>query len=198
MTQIELLKVFFKKHPKRPIQHPEVVDWATKAWQETTGTVFRDPDRGIRKLAQEGFLIKLGKGVYIYDPDKVRRKTLSDFTAEQKEEIKKRDHYRCVICGKGEADGIELHIDHIKPKDLGGEASIENGQVLCARHNFMKKNLHQTETGKKMFIRLYELARKEGHKSLAAFCMDRLMNVTTLMNTLSGRNSAPSCVKLYR
>jgi len=31
-----------------------------------------------------------------------------------------------VICGRGKKDGVDLHIDHIKPKDFGGEATIEN------------------------------------------------------------------------
>ncbi|MGB9701357.1 MAG: HNH endonuclease [Candidatus Kapaibacteriota bacterium] len=61
-------------------------------------------------------------------------------------------------------------MDHIKPKDLGGEASIENGQTLCAQHNFLKKNYKQTETGKKMFIRLYELAKKYNDEKLLKFC----------------------------
>jgi 5-methylcytosine-specific restriction endonuclease McrA len=50
---------------------------------------------------------------------------------------------------------------HIRPKDLGGEVIVENGQTLCSQHNFLKKNLKQTETGKKMHIHLYKLAEKE-------------------------------------
>ena len=46
-------------------------------------------------------------------------------------------------------DGVELQVDHIKPKDKGGKATFENGQTLCATHNFRKKNYRQTETGKK-------------------------------------------------
>ena len=65
-------------------------------------------------------------------------------------------------------------IDHIKPKDLGGKAIIENAQTLCARHNFLKKNFKQTETGKKMFIRLYELAKKQDDITLTNFCKDIL------------------------
>ncbi|GMV77255.1 MAG: hypothetical protein AMXMBFR79_03900 [Chitinophagaceae bacterium] len=37
--------------------------------EKRIGEVFRDPDRGIRKLAQQGQLIKVGKGIYRYDPD---------------------------------------------------------------------------------------------------------------------------------
>ncbi|MBP7497781.1 MAG: hypothetical protein KA792_08975, partial [Bacteroidales bacterium] len=40
---------------------------------------------------------------------------------------------------------------------------------LCSQHNLIKKNLKQTETGKKMFIRLYELAKKENNLELINF-----------------------------
>lgn len=57
---------------------------------------------------------------------------------------------------------------------MGGKSSIENSQTLCAQHNFIKKTLKQTETGKKMFIRLYELAKSEGNQELIKFCTDVL------------------------
>ena len=38
----------------------------------------------------------------------------------------------------------------------------------------LKKKLKQTETGKKMFIRLYELAKKEQDNTLQDFCTDIL------------------------
>jgi hypothetical protein len=174
MSQMDLIMEYFKKHPKRDIQHPEIVDWVTEEFKKRTGKVFRDPDRGIRKLSQEGKLIKIKKGVYRYDPDFVKNKELEDFTPPQKEAIFKRDNYRCVICGKGRADGVEIQADHIRPKDLGGEATIENGQTLCAQHNFQKKNYKQTETGKKMFIRLYELAKSINDEKLKKFCADIL------------------------
>jgi len=115
-------------------------------------------------------LIKVSKGIYRYDPNFIQNRKLEDFTANQKKQILERDGYKCVICGKGTKEGVELHIDHIKPKDFGGEATIENGQTLCSQHNFMKKNLKQTETGKKMFIRLYELAKSEENIELMEFC----------------------------
>lgn len=174
ITQQDLLIKYFKKHPKRDIKHPEVVDWVTSEYKKLTGEVFRDPDRGIRKLAQNGFLIKVAKGVYKYDPDFVENRELEDFTAEQKKQILKRDGYKCAICGKGRKEGVELHVDHIKPKDLGGKATLENGQVLCSQHNFLKKNLNQTTTGKKIFINLYNLAKSEGDNELLGFCSEIL------------------------
>lgn len=169
-TQLDLIMEFFKKNPKRDIKHPEVVDWVVAEYKKRTGKVFRDPDRGIRRLHQDGLLVKIGKGIYRYDPHVAKKRELEDFTETQKEEIMKRDNYRCVICGRGLADGVELQVDHIRPKDKGGKAEIENGQTLCAQHNFQKKNYKQTESGKRYFIRLYEVAKKNKDKGLMDFC----------------------------
>ena len=174
ITQEDIVKEFFISHPNQDIPHPVVVDWVVAEWKKRCGKVFRDPDRTIRSLAQKGFLIKVAKGVYKYDPDFETHRQLEDFTEEQKKIILERDKYKCVICGRGLSDGVELHVDHIKPKDLGGKAVIENGQTLCAQHNFMKKNFKQTETGKKMFIRLYELAKVQGDEKLQQFCAEIL------------------------
>jgi hypothetical protein len=174
VVQADLITEYFKKNPRREIEHPEIVDWVVAEYKKRTGNVFRDPDRAIRMLSQRGVLIKIKKGVYKYDPDFVMDRKLKDFTPEQKEAIFKRDGYKCVVCGRGQNDGVEIHADHIKPRDLGGESTIENGQTLCAQHNFQKKNYRQTETGKKMFIRLYELAKKSNDKKLQKFCNDVL------------------------
>ncbi len=174
MTQLDLIMEYFKNNPNREIKHAEIVDWLNVEWEKRTGRKFRDPDRGIRSLAQSGRLVKVSKGIYKYDPTMEHHRELEDFTPKQKEEILKRDGYKCVICGKGVEDGVELQIDHIKSKDSGGKATIENGQTLCGKHNYMKKNLNQTETGKKMFIRLYELAQKDGNNELESFCAEIL------------------------
>jgi len=180
ITQMDLIKEFFINHPNKDIEHSKAVAWLVPELKKRNGKgpdgVFADPDRGIRKLSQEGFLIKVSKGVYRYDPKKASIKKLQDFTAAQKKIILKRDGYKCVICGKGKKEGMELHVDHIKAKDLGGEAIIENGQTLCSQHNFLKKNLNQTETGKKMFVRLYELAKANNETALQKFCED-ILNV---------------------
>jgi hypothetical protein len=174
ITQSAILREYFLQNPNRDISHPEVVDWATAEYEKRTGSKLRDPDRAIRKMAQDGFLIKVGKGIYRYDPDFVLNHELEDFTPQQKAEIFKRDGYKCVICGLGLEHGVEIHADHIKPKDFGGKAEIENGQTLCATHNFRKKNYKQTETGKKMFIRLYELSKKIDDTETMKFCADIL------------------------
>lgn len=173
-SQLNLLLEYYKKNPGRNIKHPEIVDWATTEWKKRTNDVFRDPDRGIRKLHQDGYLINVRKGVYRYDPDFVKNRSLEDFDTKTKEKIFKRDGYRCVICGRGKKEGVDIHVDHVKPKDKGGRAIFENGQTLCSQHNFLKKNLDQTTLGKRYFIRLLKTAKKSKDKNLINFCEEVL------------------------
>jgi 5-methylcytosine-specific restriction endonuclease McrA len=171
---IELVKEYFMAHPRQDLAHGPVVDWVEEQYKVMHKKKPRDVWRAIRHLHEQGFLVKAKKGVYRYDPEQARELHSEDFTPAQKEAILRRDGYKCVICGRGEKDGVELHVDHIRPKYLGGKSTIENGQTLCARHNFLKKTLKQTETGKKMFIRLYELAKSEKNEELMRFCCEIL------------------------
>lgn len=54
-----------------------------------------------------------------------------------KVEVWKRDKGRCVICGALN----NLHFDHIIPYSKGGSSlTADNIQLLCARHNLLKKD----------------------------------------------------------
>lgn len=174
LIQKDLLIEFFEKNPNRNIKHPEIVDWATTEYMKRTSKIFRDPDRQIRQLHQNGYLVKVSTGIYRYDPEVVKKRDLDSFTAVQKRTILKRDEYKCVQCGMGIKEGAVLHVDHIIPRDRGGRSTIGNGQTLCSRCNFLKKNLKQTESGKKMFIRMYDMAKKESNREILNFVKDIL------------------------
>lgn len=132
-----MLIEYFKTHLKEDMPDGPVVDWVEAKHKRLYNKKPRDTWRSIRNLHETGFLIKVRKGIYRYDPNIVEQQELEDFTPEQKEAILKRDGYKCVICGRGKKEGVELQVDHIKPKYLGGESTIENGQTLCAQHNFI-------------------------------------------------------------
>ena len=149
-----------------------VVDWVTEQYLKEHLEPPRDPWRAIRKLHQEGKLIKVRKGIYRYDPDYIKEVELFEFPPDIKVEIFKRDNHQCVVCGRGMVDGVELCADHVKPKDKGGDNSIENGQTLCMEHNLMKKNYSQTEAGKRYFIKIYEQAIATGDNKIVKFCKD--------------------------
>lgn len=154
--------------------HGPVVDWVEEQYSKLYNRKPRDTWRSIRRLHQEGFLIKVKKGIYRYDPDLVADKHLEEFSQELKNQILKRDNYKCVICGRTAKEGYELHIDHILPKDKGGKATLDNGQTLCSICNFRKKNYNQTESGKRMFIRLLKIAKKIGDIETQKFCEEIL------------------------
>ena len=168
----DLILEYFKSHPKQDLPHGPVVDWVTKEYLKFHNTPPRDPWRAIRNLYQEGILIKTGKGIYKYDPDYVEEVELFEFPPEIKEEIFRRDNYKCVYCGIGREEGVEICADHIKPKDMGGTNTIDNGQTLCAKHNLIKKNYSQTEAGKRYFIKMYEMALEKGDLDIIKFCKD--------------------------
>lgn len=166
----QLIMEYFSSHPNEELEHGPVVDWVTNQWLEDHETPPRDPWRAIRKLHQEGKLIKVKKGVYKYNPEYSQVSEAEDFPQHVKDLILEKDEYRCVVCGRGRQEGVELVIDHIRPKDKGGTNDFENGQTLCMEHNLIKKNYSQTEAGKRYFIRIYEKAVKSNDERIIAFC----------------------------
>lgn len=177
ITQLEFVRNYFLQRPMEVISHAKAKADLETAYLTVMGKRLEDSDRAIRSLHGEGFLEKVAKGQYMYNPDTAGNMDFADFTQSEKEVILKRDGYKCVICGLGRENGLDLHVDHIKPKSLGGQATIENGQTLCAPHNFIKKNLSQTETGKKSFIRMLDLVKATENDAVASKLQDFLIEV---------------------
>ena len=166
----QLVLEYFKMHPNKDLTHGPVVDWVEKERIKSGGTKPRDPWRAIRKLHEEGKLIQVSKGVYRYDPSYVQEIESFDFSPKVKDEIFRRDNYKCVVCGRGREDGVEICADHKRPKHLGGGNTLDNGQTLCTEHNLLKKNYSQTEGGKRYFIKIYEDAMNIGDERMIEFC----------------------------
>jgi len=174
LSQAEFIMAHFKKHPNQALALDDWSDEVSRQYKERTGRTAYHLRTIVRRLYWDGKLERVKRGVYKYDPDAVHKPRTLCFTPKQKREILERDEYRCVVCGRGRAEGVELQVDHIKPKDQGGKATIENGQTLCAQHNFIKKNLNATETGKRLLIRLYELAKSQENQEMVEFCREVL------------------------
>lgn len=166
----DLIMEYFQKHPNEDMRHGPVVDWVTKEYLKNNPEPPRDVWRAIRKLSEKGKLIQVKIGVFRYDPTSIKDIELFDFSSTVKKKIFERDDYKCVVCGKGRADGVEIHADHVKPKNKGGDNSIDNGQTLCTQHNNIKKNYSQTESGKRYFIKLYKQAVKIHDEKMINFC----------------------------
>ena len=180
ISQIEFVRSYFLQRPLVVISHAQAKADLEAAYLTVMGKRLEDSDRAIRKLYGNGFLQKVAKGQYMYNPETSGKKEFDEFTQAEKNEILKRDGFRCVVCGLGRESGLDLHIDHIKPRSSGGQGTVENGQVLCAPHNFIKKNLSQTETGKKGFIRLLELVRTTPEDPMASQLENFLVEVLSV------------------
>ena len=150
---------YFLERPDVNVQHDDVVPWIEGMCHKRLGTNCKDPDRAIRKLHDMGLLIKVGKGIYRFEPNAIASHILEDFDESMKEAVKKRDNWRCVVCGLGEKDGVELQVDHITPRSKGGQATVDNAQTLCGSHNYRKNKLGQLEFGADMFRRLRKNAK---------------------------------------
>lgn len=61
--------------------------------------------------------------------------------------VLKRDGGKCCLCGRSAADGVRLHVDHIKPASLYPELyyNPENLQTLCEECNLGKSDLDDTD-----------------------------------------------------
>ena len=156
MNQEQFVEKYFLERPKQVICSKVSKPELERLWLEQTGNRFEDSDRTIRRLFDRGFLVKVKKGCYMYDPDATENKFLKDFDAKTKKAALKRDGYKCVMCGMGKQHGIDLQVDHIRARSNGGDNSLENAQTLCGSCNFRKKDLSQIEFGKKMFLKLLE------------------------------------------
>jgi 5-methylcytosine-specific restriction endonuclease McrA len=53
----------------------------------------------------------------------------------------------CQCCGRSRADGLVMHVDHIKPKSTHPELALDvnNLQILCEECNLGKSNLYDTD-----------------------------------------------------
>jgi len=80
------------------------------------------------------YLAKRGEKVWDH-----RRKSRGSIPGTVRYEVLKRAKFRCELCGIS-ADEKNLEVDHIVPKNTGGEDSISNYQALCYSCNAMKRD----------------------------------------------------------
>jgi ATP adenylyltransferase len=59
-------------------------------------------------------------------------------------DVLKRARYRCELCGQS-AEDIALHVDHIVPRNKGGQDDLSNFQALCVTCNTNKRDRDDTD-----------------------------------------------------
>ena len=64
----------------------------------------------------------------------------SQMTQTLRYDVMKRDHFRCVLCGRSADDGVKMHVDHIVPVAKGGKTVMSNLRTLCEDCNRGKRD----------------------------------------------------------
>ena len=97
-----------------------------------------------------GTLPALGLGVYRYIRRWLARRQLArrpagpvaysrePIPAGLRFAVLRRDGFRCAYCGRGEPEGVQLHIDHLVPVARGGKTELDNLVTACATCNIGK------------------------------------------------------------
>jgi len=73
-----------------------------------------------------------------------RRKSRGYISGSVRYEVLKRAQFRCEHCGISATERA-LEVDHIEPKNTGGEDSINNYQALCYKCNSEKRDRDNTD-----------------------------------------------------
>jgi 5-methylcytosine-specific restriction endonuclease McrA len=129
----ERIKIQQKEYRQTPEGRETSNLWQQKYNQTPEG-------KETRRLGQQKYL-RTAKGKAADARKRHKRRALkgnsiSDLTAEQWEEIKINQDYKCAICGEKKP----LHRDHIIPVSKGGTFTKSNIQGLCANCNSRKSN----------------------------------------------------------
>jgi diadenosine tetraphosphate (Ap4A) HIT family hydrolase len=73
-----------------------------------------------------------------------RKKSAGYITGTDKYEVLKRAKFHCELCGIS-ADKKALEVDHILPRNKGGQDKLSNYQALCYSCNSMKRDRDDTD-----------------------------------------------------
>ena len=122
----ELIRVYEKIKPSIWVYNGlfKLVD----AWQEQTKS--RNVFKFKLKLTNKDFALKKQQPNKHLPHDRL-------IPSSVKLKVWKRDQGRCVKCGSDQ----NLHFDHIIPYSRGGSSLVaENIQLLCAKHNLLKRD----------------------------------------------------------
>ena len=87
----------------------------------------------------EQYIDKRGQAIWQH-----RSKSREPISGSIKYQVLKRASYRCELCGCMDSEKA-LEVDHIVPKNIGGEDSINNYQALCYSCNAMKRDHDSTD-----------------------------------------------------
>lgn len=113
------------------------------------------------------------RGIKIWEH---RRKNRKPIKGSVRYEVLKRANGRCELCGIDKEERA-LEVDHILPKNFGGEDSINNYQALCFKCNANKRDKDSTD--------FRELDKFYNYNNVNCIFCTKQSNSTILENNLA-------------
>jgi thymidylate synthase ThyX len=110
ISQIEFVRSYFLQRPMVIISHVQAKSDLEAAYLTVMGKRLEDSDRAIRKLHGDGFLEKVAKGQYMYNPETSGKKDFDEFTQAEKNEILKKNRKRITM------KSLEVDNDDLKAR----------------------------------------------------------------------------------
>ena len=146
---------WLKQFPMSKFSNEEIRELLPMEYLKKTGKKFQDPTRAVRELAAQGRVQKFPSNKarhYWYDP---KLEVLpEEFNDDEKRAILERDGLRCVVCGKGVAEGIKVSVGYAMSTRRGGVLDIKNGRTLCPIHRWTLETAQDSDEAQKNWRKL--------------------------------------------
>jgi hypothetical protein len=146
---------WFKQFPMTKFSNWEIKELLPKEYLRKTGKKFQDPTRAARALAVQGRVQRFPNSKalhYWYDPNS--EVLPEEFNDEEKRAILERDGLRCVVCGKGVAEGTKVSVGYAMSTRRGGVLDIKNGRTLCPIHRWTLETAQDSDEAQKNWRKL--------------------------------------------
>jgi hypothetical protein len=128
---------------KQPLSKYSVHHYVTKfeTWQKALEAFveFINSDEISNEITEENISEKVQETEITF-----KHKTKRNPSERLKVLVLMRDGNKCRLCGQTLV-GEEIHFDHIKPWSKDGETTLDNLQILCAKHNLAKGDAEYPE-----------------------------------------------------
>jgi len=142
-SQVEYYESITKNMVGKVLKNHKIVNRNKDNYELVDFSILSEDDKteliDLCNLKIEEFISKRGENIWEH-----RRKNRRPVPGSIRYKVLNRAKFRCELCGIS-ADEKALEVDHITPKNLGGEDSINNYQALCYTCNAQKRDTDDTD-----------------------------------------------------
>lgn len=142
-SQVEYYENITKNMVGKVLRNHDIVSHINNNYKLVDFSILSDEEKkeliDLCTVKIDEYINKRGENIWEH-----RRRNRRPVPGSIRYEVLKRAKYRCELCGIS-AEEKALEVDHITPKNLGGEDSINNYQALCYTCNAQKRDTDNTD-----------------------------------------------------